>query len=281
MNLIARRLGRLALGASLALALAAPAPAQTTVAAQTPTAPPKQPAPPPKPPAPPPQTPAKPGARGVPAPKGKAAKRPPETRFRLVLNGTLGFTTQSYDDVRTPIVYAEPASIRTSYETGVGFGFDAALQGNFYRGFGALVGFSFVSRDTDGTVDVSLPHPLYLNRPRSVSAEISGYGYTESSADLDLAYARTAGKLDWAVFAGVTLFRVEADLLSTPTFDERYPYDELTITATPAAASKATRSASTSADGSTTAWVSRSAWACSCATRRRASTWPRARTRAT
>ena len=30
---------------------------------------------------------------------------------------------------------------------------------------------------------------------------------------LDLAFARAAGPLDWAVFGGVTLFQVEADLL--------------------------------------------------------------------
>ena len=85
-------------------------------------------------------------------------------------------------------------------------------------------------------MDVSRPHPLYLNRPRTATAELSGYGYSEGAIDLDLAYARSAGSLDWALFAGVTLFSVEADLLGAPTFDEHYPYDELTITATPATA---------------------------------------------
>ena len=84
-----------------------------------------------------------------------------------------------------------------------------------------------------GQVDVSRPHPLYLNRNRSASAEISGYGLTEGALHLDLAYARTAGHLDWALFAGATLFQVEADLLGTPTYDDTYPYDELTITSTP------------------------------------------------
>jgi hypothetical protein len=82
-------------------------------------------------------------------------------------------------------------------------------------------------------VDVSRPHPLYLDRPRTASAEPSGYTYTESGVDLDLAFARSAGPLDWALFAGVTLFQVEADMLLAPTYDDTYPYDELAITATP------------------------------------------------
>ena len=104
---------------------------------------------------------------------------------------------------------------------------------SLFRGLGLLVGYSYVSRDVTGEVEVSRPHPLYLNRHRSASAGISGYGLTEGALHLDLAYARAAGPLDWALFAGATLFQVEADLLQEPTYDEAYPYDELTITATP------------------------------------------------
>jgi hypothetical protein len=50
---------------------------------------------------------------------------------------------------------------------------------------------------------------------------------------LDLAYARAAKHLDWAVFAGATLFQVEADLLSKPTYTDVYPYDELVIASSP------------------------------------------------
>ena len=50
---------------------------------------------------------------------------------------------------------------------------------------------------------------------------------------LDARTDRAAGHLDWALFAGATLFQVEADLLQRPTYDDVYPYDELSITATP------------------------------------------------
>lgn len=80
---------------------------------------------------------------------------------------------------------------------------------------------------------MSRPHPLYLNRPRTASAELTGDSLIESGIDVDLAFASTAGPLEWALFAGATFFRVEADLLQAPVYDEAYPYDELAITATP------------------------------------------------
>jgi hypothetical protein len=171
-------------------------------------------------------------AQATPAPAASAAA-PAPSRIRLVLNASFWPTKTSFSDSRTLTEYAEQTTIRTSYEAGSGFGPDVALQVSLFRGLGLLVGYSHFSRDVSGQVDVSRPHPLYLNRNRSASAEISGYGLTEGALHLDLAYARTAGHLDWALFAGATLFEVEADLLGTPTYDDTYPYDELSITATP------------------------------------------------
>jgi len=168
-----------------------------------------------------------------PAAPSTPAAAPVPDRFRLVLSASFWPTTTTFSDSRTFTEYAEQTTIRTSYEAGSAFGPDVALQVSLFRGLGLLVGYSHVSRDVSGQVEVSRPHPLYLNRPRSASAEISGYSLTEGALHLDLAYARTAGHLDWALFAGATLFQVEADLLQAPTYDEAYPYDELAITATP------------------------------------------------
>ena len=172
-------------------------------------------------------------AQATPAKPAASAAAPAPSRIRLVVNASFWPTKTSFSDSRTFTEYAEQTTIHTSYEAGSALGPDAALQVSLFRGLGLLVGYSHVSRDVSGQVDVSRPHPLYLNRNRSATAEISGYGLTEGALHLDLAYARTAGHLDWALFAGATLFQVEADLLGKPTYDETYPYDELSITATP------------------------------------------------
>ncbi|MFI4942310.1 MAG: hypothetical protein ACHP85_03540 [Burkholderiales bacterium] len=207
---------------------------------------------PPKPPAAPPATPpttappTKPAtpAPGTPAPKPPAKppakkKKPAVTRFRLVANFNAMPSSLNYDDVRTTTVYAETQTIRTSDEAGTGLGGDGALQVSLFGGLGLLAGYSYGTREVSGTADITRPHPLYLNRPRTASAELSGYGYTEGAIDVDVAYSPRAPRtskarhLDWALFAGVTFFKVEADLLDVPTFDERYPYDQLTVLSTP------------------------------------------------
>jgi hypothetical protein len=181
----------------------------------------------------------------APAPAAKPASAAPKKkatpdRFRLTLDASFWLAKPSFSDTRTFTEYAEQTTIRTSYEAGTGIGPDVALQVSLYRGIGVLVGYSYVSRDLAGQVDVSRPHPLYLNRPRSASSGISGYGLTEGAVYLDLAYASTSGHLDWALFAGMTLFQVEAELLQRPTYDDVYPYDELEITSTPPAKAKDT-----------------------------------------
>ncbi|HEY7925107.1 MAG TPA: hypothetical protein VII62_18105 [Vicinamibacteria bacterium] len=207
---------------------------------------------PPKPPAAPPATPpttappTKPAtpAPGTPAPKPPAKppakkKKPAVTRFRLVANFNAMPSSLNYDDVRTTTVYAETQTIRTSDEAGTGLGGDGALQVSLFGGLGLLAGYSYGTREVSGTADITRPHPLYLNRPRTASAELSGYGYTEGAIDVDVAYSPRAPRtskarhLDWGLFAGVTFFKVEADLLDVPTFDERYPYDQLTVLSTP------------------------------------------------
>jgi hypothetical protein len=168
-----------------------------------------------------------------PAASAKPAASPAPTRFRLVLNAAFWPSQTTWSNSRTLTEYAEETSIHASYEAKSGFGPDVALQVSLFRGLGVLVGYSHVTRDVTGQVDVSRPHPLYLNTPRSASAEISGYGLTEGALNLDLAYARASSHLDWALFAGATLFQVDADVLQAPTYNDVDPYDELSITATP------------------------------------------------
>jgi len=254
MNRHAARLVAAALSAALGLAaasaLAQTPPAQTPPPKAPPsTPPPTTPpptTPPPQSPAPPAKTqPAQPGAK-APTPAGKTPakrKKPRETRLRLVLDFAVAPLSIEYDDLRTPTAYAEPSRITSSYEAGTGIGANVALQASFYHGLGLLVGYSYVTRDVTGTVDVSRPHPLYLNQPRDAApATITGAGYNEGVFDVDAAYVH-AGRWEWAIFGGVSFFNVEADLLDVPTFNEIYPYNDLTVASAP------TVSASESATG--------------------------------
>lgn len=158
----------------------------------------------------------------------------PTPRVRVVLNGIGSFTNASFADTRQYAEYAETTSVSSSYTTKTGFGPDVAVQLSLFRGLGVLVGYSLASRSENGSFDASRPHPLYLNRPRSLSGELTGYKYKEGALHLDVAYGRGSGRLDWSLFAGASLFQVEADLLGQLTFTDSYPYDELTLGSAPA-----------------------------------------------
>jgi len=167
-------------------------------------------------------------------PEATGSASPASARVRIVLNGAFWLgSSPSFSETRIFEEYAEETTIRTSYETGSAFGPDVAIQATVYRGLGVRVGYSLASRDQSGIVEVSRPHPLHFDRPRVASAELSGLSYSEGALHLDVAYARSAGHLEWTLFTGVTLFRVEADLLGEPTFTDVYPYDELAIASTP------------------------------------------------
>lgn len=179
-------------------------------------------------------------AADVGEPQERAEASVPQARFRIVANGAFWLGSHpSFTETRSIEEYAEQTTIRTSYETGSAFGPDLAVQVAFFRGVGVRVGYSLASRDQSGTVEVSRAHPLYFDQPRAASAELSDLSYSEGALHLDAAFARTAGHLDWTLFAGVTLFRVEADLLGEPTFTDVYPYDEIVLASTPTVTAEA------------------------------------------
>lgn len=173
----------------------------------------------------------------------RAAEAPgpaPAPRVRLAVDGGLWPAKPSFGDTRQYAEYAETSTVRTAYSVkGAGFGPDLSLQLRVFRGLGVLVGYSRTSRGEDGHFDAQRPHPLYLDRPRSLSGDLAGYRYQEAALHLDLALGRARGRIDWGLFAGVTLFRVEADLLERLTYNEAYPYDDLSLASAPARRVKA------------------------------------------
>lgn len=160
-------------------------------------------------------------------------------RVRVVVNGAGWLKSLSFGDTRQYPEYAETTTVHSSYAVKSGFGFDLAVQLNLYRGLGVLVGYSSSSRNESGTFDAQVPHPLYLDQPRSLAGELTGYRYREGAIPLDLAFSHGGGRVEWTLFAGATLFRVEADMLDRLSYNQQYPYDTLTLAAAPARRVKA------------------------------------------
>jgi hypothetical protein len=156
-----------------------------------------------------------------------------EERVRVILNGALSPTTRSFGQTLTYTEFVETATVRADYETNSTFSPDLGIQTQVFRNLGVFVAFTYARRDEKGRFSASLPHPLYLDRPRTLEGDLSGYRYQERGFHLDLSYGAARGHIDYALFAGVSLFSVEADLVDSVRYDQTYPYDSVTLREAP------------------------------------------------
>jgi hypothetical protein len=156
-----------------------------------------------------------------------------QDRVRIILNGAYTPSLAGFSETRTFTQFVETATVTGDYEAGSAFVPDLGVQVQFWKKLGAYVAFTTADRDETGTFDASLPHPLYLSRPRSLSGDLTGYGLKENAFHVDLAYGQGQGKIDYAVFAGASFFSVEADVIDSVNYDQSYPYDTVTLRSVP------------------------------------------------
>ena len=156
-----------------------------------------------------------------------------EDRVRVILNAAYSPTTRSFSQTLTYIEYLETATVAAQYETKSALSPDMGVQVQAFRKLGVFVAFTSTHRDENASFSASLPHPLYLDRPRSLEGDLSGYRYQERAFHVDLAFGGASGHIDYALFAGASLFSVEADLVDTVRYDQTYPYDTVTLREAP------------------------------------------------
>lgn len=170
-------------------------------------------------------------ARPAPAPAKRGGKR-----FKFLGDLILAPLSVEYTQNKTFQEYNEDASLTVQHKAKLGFGASFGLQYDFSERLGAILTLGLVNRSASATYDAALPHPLYFNKKRSVSGEVSGTTYRETTAHLDAAYLGKAGALSYAVFAGPSYFSLSADLVESVQYSQSYPYDTVTVTSVPTSA---------------------------------------------
>jgi opacity protein-like surface antigen len=216
-----------------------------------PSAEPTKPASPARPTAPAePEEPGKPRPRSAPAPAAAEASQARATaaraaatpakrggrRFKFLGDLILAPLSLEYTQNKTFREYNEDASLTVQHKAKLGFGASFGLQYDFSEHLGAILTLGLVNRSASATYDGALPHPLYFNEKRSISGEVSGATYRETTAHLDAAYLGKAGSLSYAVFAGPSYFSLSADLVGSVQYSQSYPYDTVTVTSVPTSA---------------------------------------------
>ena len=152
-------------------------------------------------------------------------------RARIFLNGAFDFGSIDFSQSRTFKEFAEEGKVSTEYSANTGKGFELGLHFRFKGRLGAMASVSSVGRDATASVTASLPHPLYLARPRQATTTKEGLSYHETAVHVDFVYAIPAAKsLELFLFAGPSFVDVKSDLVTRLNYHQAYPYDEVSVT---------------------------------------------------
>ncbi len=122
--------------------------------------------------------------------------------------------------------WAETATLAASYKAASGSVFQGGLGFRFAKHLGIGFAVSRASRDVSASLVAKIPHPLFLNSPRTVNADASGLKNTELAFHLDLEWRTRTGPFEIALFAGPTMMRIDSDVVQMVNVTETYPYDQ-------------------------------------------------------
>ncbi len=162
-----------------------------------------------------------------------------DPKFRVYAGGAYFPSSATSDQTVTYAEFQEQTTVNAAYSRKKGAGFDGSLEYDFTPTLGVAVGFHAASRENEVTLDASVPHPFFFNRPRTGSGA-ADLGFSEKAFHLDLVYnASTSGSLGFSIFGGPSFFTVDADVVERVTYTSAFPFDEITVTgADPLAVSK-------------------------------------------
>ncbi len=159
-----------------------------------------------------------------------SAERDP--RIRILVNGLYNPTDIGFSDTSTIPLFLEDSQSNRDYTGGKGFVFEAGAIVGIRKSLGIMGSLEIYQSDFDGTFEESLPHPLYFNRPRTVSGAVTGLEYKETALHLDAVFTRSSPKLTVDLFGGPTFFFTNTEILDAVTVASDYPFDEATVAST-------------------------------------------------
>jgi hypothetical protein len=153
-----------------------------------------------------------------------------QDRGFILVNGGYQVLSQDFQTASTFRVNVEDANVTTDYEVKGGPTFDVAGGIAVWRRLIAGAGVTRFSRTTASTLNGSVPHPFFFNRPRTVTGDVAGLEHDELAVHVQLrATAPIGPRLQVAAFGGPSWFQVKQDIVTTFTWNESYPFDSATF----------------------------------------------------
>lgn len=170
----------------------------------------------------------------APAPPADHAPADDSYRFKILLGGGYELGTQAFTQTISFDQFQEKVTIATAYTADKAPGVDVGVQFNAFKHVGFSVAATLYNRDLKGTYNASFPHPFFFDQVRTASGSLSGK-QKETAGHVNLVVFGASGALDLSAWAGVSFFKVEADVLQNVLYSQSYPYDTVTVTSAPQA----------------------------------------------
>jgi hypothetical protein len=172
-----------------------------------------------------PQTPARPAAAAT-----RAARRPPNVRGLLTVNGLFQPGTHDFTDSREFSSNRETATTTGEYSVDGGGGIDGGAFVRVWRNLGAGASVSSVTRRSDANISARYPHPFFFNQARQADTSVGDLDRAEVAVHLSAAYLLpSTGRFGGVLYAGPSFFSLTQNVVETLAVTETYPYDTVTI----------------------------------------------------
>jgi hypothetical protein len=146
-------------------------------------------------------------------------------RARIGVSGGVQFATAIADQDGDLVLNAEDGRVTATATGPVPFlSGDVAFR--LTPRLGVTVAFSYATGSGDTEVTADVPHPFYLDQPRTVTGVAADVKHQETVVHAGLVYMlRPSPRMDVALSGGASFFRVDQDVVDDVFFRDEYPYD--------------------------------------------------------
>jgi len=169
--------------------------------------------------------------RRPPAPSAAAGKTSSwSDRGYVSLNGTFQATSNAFTGTTTFTQNVEAGTVTTSYDSARPPVLDVGGAARVWRNLAVGAAVTWLSRDRNGSLSASIPHPFLFNMPRTVSGAVADVPRREVALHLHASWVVPAGrKTQIAIFGGPSVFRVTQGFVTDVSTSSVYPYDTATF----------------------------------------------------
>ena len=145
------------------------------------------------------------------------------------VNGGYQMTSNDFTDGAVFRENSEDGRFDAAYGVPRGRTFAVSGGGRVWRWLGVGAGFSRYSQSTTATLTGAVPHPFFFNRPRAFGSDITGLKREELALNFQLRAVVPVKQVEVSVFGGPSLLRVKQAAVTSISYRDEYPYEEVLV----------------------------------------------------